>query len=102
MIASHWRRAGVLLLIVWLLADTSTFAFCGPQPVLGSVTTQIGADHGSDSGPSTEGLCFCCSQVVPVVRFDLFFKVERVHVAPLKPVRPPDISIANSSPPPRF
>ena len=102
MIASHWRRVGVLLLAVWLLADTSAFAFCGPQPALGSVATQIGAGHGSETAPSTERQCFCCSQVVEVVRFDLLFTEERVPVAPLKQVRPPGISIPNSSPPPRF
>jgi hypothetical protein len=100
--ASRGRRAVVLLLVVWLLADTSAFAFCGPQLVSESVAAQIGPGDGADTAQSTERQCFCCSQVVGVVRFDLHFSEERIPVAPIKQLRPPDISIPNSSPPPRF
>ena len=102
MSASRWRRVGVVLLAVWLLADTSAFAFCGPQPVIGSAATHVSAGHGSDTAPSTDRHCFCCSQVEEVVRFELHFKEERVPLTTLKQLRPPDISIRNSSPPPRF
>jgi hypothetical protein len=102
MIALRWRRVGVVLLAVWLLADTSTFAFCGSQPVSASASTQVGTGHGSDTAPSADRQCFCCSHVEEVVRFELAFTEERVSLASPTQLSPPDISIRNSSPPPRF
>ena len=101
MIASRWRRVGAVLLAVWLLADTSAFAFCGPQLVVGLASTHVSAGDGSDTSPSTDQQCFCCSQVEEVVRFELHFREERVTLVGPKQLRPPDISIRNSSPPPR-
>ena len=102
MIASPWRRLGVVLLAVWLLADTAAFAFCGSQPVNGSMSPQVVAGHDSDTAPSADQQCFCCSHVDEVARFELSFTEERVPLVPLTPLRPPDISVLNSSPPPRF
>jgi hypothetical protein len=70
--------------------------------VNGSIATQTGAAHGPDMAPAAERQCFGRPQVVDVVRPELYFTEERTPVAPLKQLRPPDISIRTSSPPPRF
>ena len=102
MIPSRWRRVGVLLLTVWLLADTSRFASCVPQPVHGPAATQISAGPGSDMVPAADRQCFGRSQVVDVIRPELCVTQELVLMAPLKQLRSPDISIRTSSRPPRF
>jgi len=105
MAGSRWYRAGVLLLMVWLLADTASFAFCDPQPFGAAAGTSVvtgGHDQQADSTRSSERPCLCCSHGAEIVMFDLHIAHEpaaRVYVPALSLA---DVSPRHVSPPPRF
>jgi hypothetical protein len=100
-------RAGTLLLILWLTADAAAYGVCTPPlPFVPAVTAGIGASDcdGSDATPVCCGAhhCFCCSTSTGVVTFELAFDARAAFIAPSLQPRPADISVSNTSPPPRF
>lgn len=106
MAVSRLRCAGVLLLVVWLTADLAAFGFCGDQIGPTSISTAIGAAHGSnDDATQPCGRahhCFCCSSCAEVLKFELAFDANTAFVASSLQPRPADISARNTAPPPRF
>jgi hypothetical protein len=105
MVSSRWYRTCVLLLAVWLLADTASFAFCDPQP-FGAVaaTSLVNAGHDQQDGSTQSGdrPCLCCSHGAQIVTFDLHVTQEpeaRVYLPRLRLI---DVSPRQASPPPRF
>ena len=104
MAASRLRRAGILLLVLWVTADMAAFGFCSGDAVSGaSTSTVISASDTAGGGPSacTGHHCFCCSSGAEVASFDLAVEGPTVLMKPPSAPNAPDFPPSNTSPPPR-
>ena len=104
MAVSRLRRAGILLLVLWLTADVAAFGFCNGDAAHGaSHSTVSSAPHtaGGDPSSCTGHHCFCCSSGAEVTRFDLPVEGLMVLMKPQSPPNAPDFPLSNTSPPPR-
>lgn len=104
MTVSRLRRAGILLLVLWLTADVAAFGFCSGDAGYGAGnSTVISASDAAGGGPSacTGHHCFCCSSGAEVARFDLAVEGLTVLMKPPSAPNAPDFPRSNTSPPPR-
>lgn len=104
MAATRLRRAGVLLLVLWLTADVAAFGFCnGPLAVGATGSTVIAAADSSGDGASccSGHHCFCCSSGAEATTFDLSVEAVTAIVTPQPSPNTPDFVVSNTSPPPR-
>lgn len=98
------RRAGVLVLVLWLTADLAAFGFCSGDPLTAASNPAVvaAADQQDTEAPCCAGhQCFCCSTSVEVAIFELPASSEAALMAPAPEPRTPDTSPRNGSPPPR-
>ena len=104
MAVSRLRRAGILLLVLWLTADVAALGFCSPELLPAAATSAVirTADD-SDGAPSccTGHHCFCCSSGAEVITFEQSFGGPTEFMTPSPEPYAPDISGSNTSPPPR-
>ena len=101
---SRLRRAGIILLVLWLAADVAAFGFCsGDLLIPSSTSVTICAAGDSDATPSccAGHHCFCCSSGAEVVRFELPGDGEAAVMARSPETHAADTAIRNTSPPPR-
>ena len=102
---SRFRCAGVLLLVLWLVADLSALGFCAEETRAASTSSaRVSADDESngDAVPCCGAHhCFCCSSCAEVVKFELAFDARSAFMAATHQPRPADISAPDISPPPR-
>jgi hypothetical protein len=107
MAIARLSRAGTILLVLWLTADVAAYGFCTPPlPHAPTATSSMDAGDcdGSDGTPDCCGAhhCFCCSTSIEGMTFELPIDAHAAIIAPSPQTRPADISVANTSPPPRF
>lgn len=101
---SRLRRAGVLLLVLWLNADLAAFGFCsGDRLTSVSSSAVMGTAHQQETGaPCCVGHhCFCSLTVVDVARFEFPANRDAEFIAPSLEPAAPESSVPHASPPPR-
>lgn len=105
MAVSRLRRAGILLLVLWLTADVAAFGFCRGELTTGagqSAMISAADTAGADTSSSCTGHhCFCCSSGAEVMSCDLSVEGQVVRIAPQPAANPPDFRLSDTSPPPR-
>ena len=102
---SQPRRAGILLLVVWLTADVAAFGICGGDRLTASpISATVSTAHDSDATPCccTWHHCFCCSSGAEVITFTLPVEEQAAILTPPPDPHAPVTAVAHSSPPPRL
>lgn len=105
MAPSRLRRAGTLLLVLWLTADVAAFGFCSGDSLglAGQSTISIIHDaDGTGSSPCTGHHCFCCSSGAEVMTVVVECHQDAVIMTPSREPAAADIPTSNTSPPPRL
>ena len=103
--ASRLRRAGTLLLVLWLTGDVAAFGFCSGELLTATaLATVISASDDAGGAPSccTGHRCFCCSSGAEAVTCDLSVEGQTALIAPSPPPIAPEIPLSDTSPPPRL
>ena len=104
MAVSHLRRAGILLLVLWLTADVAAFGFCRGDMFTGAGQSAVSSSAdtaGGDALSCTGHHCFCCSSGAEVMSCDLSVERRMVLITPQPATNPPDFRLSDASPPPR-